>query len=102
MFAPSTLTGRLADHAGPAPTALLGLAVLAVAGIVRVLLDATGPAHTAAALLLLGLGWNLGLIGGSAMLASAAPPTPDHTSKPSARSPWAPVPRSAPRSPRQL
>lgn len=72
MFAPSPLTGRLADRAGPVPTALAGLAVLTVAGTVSVLLDATDPAHTTVALLLLGLGWNLGLVGGSAMLAGAS------------------------------
>lgn len=72
MFAPSPLTGRLADRAGSAPTALLGLAVLAVTGIASVLLDTTDLVHTTVALLLLGLGWNLGLVGGSAMLVGAA------------------------------
>lgn len=73
MFGPSPLTSRLADRAGPAPTALLGMAVLTMAGTASVLIDATDPAHTTLGLLLLGLGWNLSLVGGSAILTTAAP-----------------------------
>lgn len=69
MFAPAPLTGRLADHAGALTTALLGLAVLATAGITSVQLGSDDATHTTIALLLLGFGWNLGLVGGSTMLA---------------------------------
>ncbi len=68
MFAFSPLTGRLADRFGKYQTVLLGLAVLGISAI----LAATAPAHSTplllVALFLLGLGWNLGFVAGSALL----------------------------------
>jgi MFS family permease len=68
MFAFSPLTGRLADRFGRYQTVLAGLAVLGVAA----LLASTAPAHSTGlllvALFLLGLGWNLGFVAGSALL----------------------------------
>jgi len=69
MFAPAPLTGRLTDRFGPLPVAIAG-AVLLTAG--AALSAASGHVVTAfaLALLLIGLGWNAGLIAGSTLLAS--------------------------------
>jgi MFS family permease len=72
MFAPSFFTGPLiARYGAPRIIAaglvlLAGCAVVAIAGI-------TLP-HFAVALALLGLGWNFGFIGATALLASAHRP----------------------------
>nr|WP_232733819.1 MFS transporter [Kitasatospora sp. CB02891] len=73
MYLPSPLTGRLVDRHGPlAVGAAAGLTLL-VAG----LLAAAAPAHSvpllALALVLLGLGWNFGLVSGTAILTDAVP-----------------------------
>lgn len=72
MFALSPLTGRLADRYGPRPVMIAGLVTLAAA---TALAAATGslPLLRAAALFLLGYGWNLCFIGGSARLARDLP-----------------------------
>jgi len=70
MFLPSPLTGRLVDRIGAPAVAGLGAGLsLAAAGLAAL----AGHDRTAvvAALLLLGAGWNAGLIGGSAMLRAA-------------------------------
>jgi MFS family permease len=72
MFAPSPLTGWLTDRIGPLPVAALGTILLVVAGVFSATAGHNGPLF-AASLLLLGAGWNLGLIAGSALLASAVP-----------------------------
>jgi MFS family permease len=70
MFAPSPLTGWLTDRLGPLPVAATGTTLLIVAGAL-----AAAAGHHAAtfalALVLLGVGWNAGLIAGSTLLASA-------------------------------
>ena len=72
MFALSPLTGWLADHFGSRPVMLGGLAVLTAA---TTLAAASGelPSPRTAALFLLGYGWNLCFIGGSAHLARDLP-----------------------------
>lgn len=69
MFALSPLTGWLADRLGSRAVMSAGLAVLAAATAAAGL----APARTAA-LFLLGYGWNLCFIGGSAHLAGGLPP----------------------------
>ena len=73
MFLPSPVTGRLADRHGSRPVAVAGGASLVAAGLVA----ATAPGDTVAlvalALVLLGLGWNLGLLAGTALLTGAVP-----------------------------
>ena len=73
MFLPSPLTGRLADRFGSKPIITAGGVSLLAAGVV----GATAPGHSvrmiAFALVLLGLGWNLGLLGGTTLLAGAVP-----------------------------
>jgi MFS family permease len=73
MFLPSPVTGRLADRYGSIPVAVGGGVALVGAG----LLAATAPPHSVAqlalALILLGLGWNLGLLAGTTLVAGAVP-----------------------------
>ncbi|MEU2350329.1 MFS transporter [Modestobacter sp. NPDC049651] len=73
MYLPSPLTGALVDRVGGRPViAAAGLTLLAAG-----LLAATAPddsvALLAVALVLLGLGWNLGLLAGTALLTAAVP-----------------------------
>jgi len=73
MFALSPVTGRLVDRFGARPVLVAGLAALALAAGAA----AAGPTDTAfraAALSLLGYGWNLCFVGGSTALAGAVPP----------------------------
>jgi MFS family permease len=72
MFAPSFFTGHLVGRFGPERVIAAGLAVLAAAGAVA--LSGVGLVHFAVALILLGLGWNFGFIGATAMLAAAHSP----------------------------
>jgi MFS family permease len=70
MFAPAPLTGWLTDRAGPLWVAAAGAVVLVVSGMLSAVAGGSAPA-LAVGLTLLGVGWNMGLIAGSALLASA-------------------------------
>ncbi len=70
MYALSPITGRLADRLGALPVAGMGLVVLAGASAMAALAPPDGGAMLFAALFLIGYGWNLGFVAGSAMLAS--------------------------------
>jgi MFS family permease len=72
MFVPSFFTGSIIKRFGAAPVCLAGAAVLALAGVVSLM--GIGFMHFAAALVLLGLGWNFGFIGGTAMLTESYKP----------------------------
>ena len=74
MFAPSPVTGWLADRAGSAIVAAVGAALLIAAGASGALLDLSHSTEMTAMLALLGLGWNAGIVGGSTMLAASVPP----------------------------
>ncbi|MFC7309336.1 MFS transporter [Streptomyces monticola] len=78
MFGPSVLSGRLTDRIGAGLTALTGATVLLLA-LPLVALTSTG-AHwaTIAGLLLLGLGWNILLISGSALVIQRTPAAHRH------------------------
>jgi MFS family permease len=69
MFAPSFFTGHLVARFGAERIIAAGLAILAAAGAVA--LAGITLAHFALALVLLGLGWNFGFIGATAMLTAA-------------------------------
>lgn len=75
MFLPSLVTGFLVDKIGRTVMASASAITLLVSGI----LAAMGPADSMAvlivALALLGLGWNFGLISGTAILVDATPPS---------------------------
>ncbi|WP_146605089.1 MFS transporter [Jiangella anatolica] len=73
MFAPSLVSGPLLDRTGPAVATLLAAALLAAAGVV----GALGPDDAIVLLVslgLLGLGWNAGVLAGSALLTADVPP----------------------------
>ena len=73
MYLPSPLTGALVDRLGRRPLIAAAGVTLLAAG----LLAATAPPDSvvllAIALILLGLGWNLGLVAGTALLTDAVP-----------------------------
>jgi MFS family permease len=73
MFAPSPVTGWLADRLGAVTVAAAGAVLLILAGVGG--LDHDPGGHDMVALLtVLGLGWNCGVVGGSALLAASVPP----------------------------
>ncbi|MFE7311724.1 MFS transporter [Streptomyces sp. NPDC057555] len=73
MYLPSPLTGRMADRYGRIKVAAASGVTLLAAGV----LAATAPAGSvvllALALALLGLGWNFGLVAGTAIIADTVP-----------------------------
>jgi MFS family permease len=71
MYLPSPVTGWLADVLGGRVVAGIGALLLLAAGAVAAVAGAGRPGIIVA-LLLLGVGWNAGLIGGSALLHDAA------------------------------
>jgi MFS family permease len=73
MFAPSPLSGWLADRSGPGTVAALGAILLVATGIVGATVDLSHGFEMTAMLALLGLGWNAGIVGGSTMLAASVP-----------------------------
>jgi MFS family permease len=74
MFAPSPLSGWLADRAGSAAVVSAGAIFLVAAGLAGAVVDPSGHVGITVVLTLLGIGWNAGVVGGSTMLASAVPP----------------------------
>lgn len=72
MFAPSFFTGAIIARFGAERVIAAGLLILATAGTVA--LSGVTIVHFAMALILLGLGWNFGFIGATALLASAHTP----------------------------
>ncbi|MFJ5926215.1 MFS transporter [Kitasatospora sp. NPDC092948] len=73
MYLPSPLTGRLVDRYGPlAVGAAAGLTLL-VAGLIAAVVPGGSVPLVSLALVLLGLGWNFGLVSGTAILTEAVP-----------------------------
>jgi MFS family permease len=70
MYLPSPVTGWLADALGGRVVAGMGALLLLAAGAAAV--AGSGRGGIVVALLLLGVGWNAGLIGGSTLLHDAA------------------------------
>jgi MFS family permease len=68
MFGLSPVSGRLTDRYGSVPVILAGLVTLAGASILAAAAPPDGGALLFVALFLLGYGWNLGYVAGSAML----------------------------------
>jgi len=68
MYAVSPASGRLTDRFGSAPVIYAGTAILATAGILAAIAPAQDDRLLLVALFLLGFGWNLGFVAGSAML----------------------------------
>jgi MFS family permease len=68
MFALSPVSGRLTDRFGSPTVIAAGLVVLAAAALLAALAPPEGGLLLTLALFLLGYGWNLGFVAGSAML----------------------------------
>ncbi|MEW2433677.1 MFS transporter [Streptomyces caniferus] len=73
MFLPSPLTGLLVDRVGRRWIAGASGPVLLAAGLVAAMAPHSVPA-LATALVLLGIGWNFGLVSGTALVTDALPP----------------------------
>lgn len=72
MFAPAFVTGRLIARFGAEKVVAAGLALIALAALAG--LSGVTLGHFYLALVLVGLGWNLGFIGATAMLTAAYRP----------------------------
>ncbi|MFE7214725.1 MFS transporter [Streptomyces sp. NPDC001698] len=73
MYLPSPLTGRLVDRYGRIALAAASGVTLLVAGLVAAVVPGDSVALLALALALLGLGWNFGLVSGTAIITDAVP-----------------------------
>ncbi|QKV96648.1 MFS transporter [Streptomyces sp. NA02950] len=73
MFLPSPLSGLLVDRVGRLRVAAVGSAVLLSAGLLAALASPHSLPALATALVLLGLGWNLGLVSATAIITDAVP-----------------------------
>jgi MFS family permease len=73
MFLPSPLSGWLVDRFGSLFVAILAGFVLIAAGVVAAVANPGGVVGLTIALVLLGLGWSLAMVSGSAMLTAWAP-----------------------------
>lgn len=73
MFGPSPLTGWLADRVGAVTVARAGVLLLLAAAAAGAFVPAADAAPAIGFLLLLGVGWNAGVVGASAMLTAAVP-----------------------------
>ncbi|MEY3806556.1 MAG: hypothetical protein RIR69_1368 [Actinomycetota bacterium] len=72
MYAFSPLVGRYADRKGTLPAVLVGAGTLVVSTVMAAL-SGEAAVMLFPSLWLLGVGWNFGLIGGSAMLIESVP-----------------------------
>ena len=72
MYAPSFFTGALITRFGAEKIVAIGLAILAIAG--GIALSGVQLTHFYVTLILLGVGWNFGYIGATAMLTRAHSP----------------------------
>ncbi len=75
MFAFSPITGWLADRWGRVPLLVAAVCVLVVACLLGVAAGGGSYALLLASLFLLGVGWNLGFVGGSALLTDSVVPS---------------------------
>jgi MFS family permease len=74
MFGPSPLSGWLADRSGAIAVAGVGFGLLASAGVAGALMRGESGFEASAMLVLLGLGWNFGIVGGSTLLSASTTP----------------------------
>ena len=74
MFAPSPISGWLADRFGPIAVAVTGFGLLVAAGLAGALVDLESGLAISVLLVVLGLGWNFGIVGGSTLLSASTSP----------------------------
>ncbi|MEI5583485.1 MULTISPECIES: MFS transporter [unclassified Agromyces] len=75
MYLPSLVTGVLVDRIGRIPMAVAAAVTMLLAGGVAALAPSDSLGLLITALVLLGLGWNFGLIAGTALVVDATSPT---------------------------
>jgi MFS family permease len=68
MFALSPLSGRLAERVGAVRAIFIGTTVLGLSAVMAAVAPPAGGDLLLVALFLLGLGWNIGFVAGSALL----------------------------------
>jgi MFS family permease len=73
MFLPSPFSGWLVDRFGYLPIAVAAGMILVAAGLLAGLAPVDSVAGLLVALVLLGLGWNLGLVSGTTLVTNAVP-----------------------------
>jgi MFS family permease len=73
MFVASPLIGRLVDRFGSSPVAVTGGVVLVLVGLLPSMVAVRSLATASGLLVLLGLGWSIQVIAGSAMLTNGLP-----------------------------
>ncbi|GAA3959978.1 MFS transporter [Actinoplanes auranticolor] len=73
MYLPSPITGILVDRIGRIPVAVAAGITLLASGVVAATTPEDSVVLLTLALALLGLGWNLGLVAGTAMITDNAP-----------------------------
>jgi MFS family permease len=74
MFLPSPITGVLVDRVGRMPMVVAAGLTLLASGVIAAAAPGDSMVLLTAALVLLGLGWNFGLISGTALVVDATPP----------------------------
>lgn len=74
MFLPSLVTGVLVDRVGRVPMAVAAGVTLLLAGVVGAVAPGDSMGLLVLSLALLGLGWNFGLIAGTALIVDATTP----------------------------
>jgi MFS family permease len=72
MFAPSPISGWLADRIGPIAVSAIGCLCVLLAGVGGALSDPQSVGSTVLVLVILGVGWNFGVVGGSTLIARSA------------------------------
>lgn len=75
MYLPSLITGILVDKIGRKIMAVASGVTLIISGIIAAIAPADSMAMLITALSLLGLGWNFGLISGTALIVDSTTPT---------------------------
>jgi MFS family permease len=73
MFLPSPFSGWLVDRLGYLPIAVAAGVILLAAGLLAAWAPVDSVAMLVVALVLLGLGWNLGLVSGTTLVTDAVP-----------------------------
>lgn len=74
MWLPSLVTGRLVDWVGPRIMATAGGLILLASGLIAAFSPADNLTGMVVALMLLGLGWNLGLVSGTTLVVHGTKP----------------------------
>lgn len=75
MYLPSLVTGMLIDKIGRTTMSIAGGVILLAAGVIAAIAPSDSLLLLIVALSLLGLGWNLGLISGTAQIVDATTPS---------------------------